>query len=220
MDFSAPGNYTDYSLRKVLKACITGDKGVTTAKEFCRRVRIGLDKYDISFHDVRETLSALFELQVEVALDAFVLRARRSIQLFFADSFRSGSLMDKIEPEIVCNWADKDKGTRYKLLGKFLSVFESRDDENAGKASSLFLFVLNRAPDKFEFLGRFESRIFPSTWWGSLAESLITRRASLEILDRHTDPDVKRWMRELDENLRTWVEEARKRDLTPEESFE
>ncbi len=87
-----------------------------------------------------------------------------------------------MDPSTLRTRANVDPDLRYPRIGQLLPVFDTRDHEDAVDLSPKFLELMEHAPDRAMFLGDLRSRIFPSSWSGSLADILERRRTMLEPL--------------------------------------
>ena len=131
-----------------------------------------------------------------------------------------GPSVESVDPAILQKWASRDPQTRYPLLGKCLSMFRKKNNEEQNEISPLFLSMLDNAPDKRLFLRDLWDRVHPRSWSGSLAHILIERKAQVMKLAEHPDTQVRAWVSEVKPELDRWIEIERKRDRAREESFE
>jgi hypothetical protein len=219
--FSGTDLMRDYGLRQVVKVCLAGDLGREAARVVCDNLRAALEDNYVSSHNASYILDGLFRTQPQVALDAFLLPGppRRSRHLFEA-AYGLGAPIERISPEVLCEWADNDPVMRYPLVASCLGMFNSRSGDGPEGISHGFLEVLDRAPDKAQFLGDFWRRIHPRSWSGSLAEVLTRRRQVLKELEDHPDLSVRRWHADIQPDFDRWLATERGRETQREESFE
>lgn len=220
-DFGKKQSLRDFGLQTVIRVCCAGPDGEATLRDICARVRTGLETVYLSSYDLGYVLKALFETHPLIALDEFLLPELkpRNRGLFEAD-FGSGTPVENVAPEILFQWADVDPGRRYPLLGKSIAMFKRRQGEEENGVSSLFLNILDHAPDKRAFLGDIWSRLHPRSWSGSLADILARRRAAISTLGDNVGGAVQQWVVEMLPELDRWIEHESKRDRDGEQSFE
>jgi hypothetical protein len=205
----------DYGVGEVVQVCLAGPDGEVTARAVCRRVREGLDSYAMSAYQIGYLLKALFAVQPAIALDTFLLGDETDIEI----RLERRSPLNEMDVAVLREWADIDPETRYPLVGRLLSMFETNGLDDVVGLSSRFVDLLEHAPNRAAFLGD-GSRLYPSGWAGSLADVLEKRRAMLEPLASHHDPAVTGWLERLDGWLGERIASERRRDAEREESFE
>lgn len=206
----------DYDAGEVAEICLTGANGEESARTVCNYLRAGFDSYLLSDYKVIHLLRALFAVQPDVALEAFVVGVRGDLDIHF----ERPSALDGLDVAVLHRWANLDPEMRYPLMGRFLSVFEMTGLEDAIGLSQKFLELLNQAPKRAAFLGEAYPRLFPSAWSGSLADILERRRAMLEPLAGHHDPAVRSWLEKVDTWLPKAIADERVREAEREASFE
>jgi hypothetical protein len=94
-----------------------------------------------------------------------------------------------------------------------------QDDEKI-QLSSLFIALLDKAPNKAVFLGEYHSRFRPNRWSGSRLDLLVQWRDATRQLGNHPDRDVRDWVIGMEAPVANWIEEERSLDRGYEESFE
>ncbi|MEI8033776.1 MAG: hypothetical protein WCH05_10600 [Chlorobiaceae bacterium] len=220
-DFSKKGVLRDFGMHTVIRMCLAGNEAGDTARQVCINILSASESVYISSHDLSYILKALFETQPFIALDTFLLPQPplRNHHLFDAD-FGVGTPIEEMDFKILRQWADIDSVLRYPLLGRCISMFGKKNDGEEMEFSSLFLTMLDHAPDKRRFLGNFWDRLHPRSWSGSLANILVRRKAQVIKLAEHSDEDVKGWVADTMPELYRWIENESRRDREREESFE
>lgn len=165
------------------------------------------------------TLSALFETQPLIALDAFIRELPPYLPSYlFNDIYDRSNPLEEIDSTILQQWADQYPDRRYPLLGECLNMFGIKGEE-VGLAPQ-FLKILALAPDKRLFLGNFHDRLQPRSWSGSLADILSSRKTQVMKLAEHEDEEVRCWVADSMPGLNEWIESQRVYDRAREESFE
>jgi hypothetical protein len=216
-DFSKKGSNRDYGLKTIIRECLSGEVGESAAKQVCNTIRSQLEQYRISSHDIGAVLKALFETQPFIALDIFLLPESLFNRITLFDVWTPVEVIDE---KHLKEWADRDPDGRYPLIGECLNMFGKRNDDESKEYSSLFLSMLDSAPDKQRFLGDYYPRLHPRSWGGSLAVILEHRKTNLIQLAEQSDEEVKRWVDEAMPEIDRWIENERGRDRAREESFE
>ena len=208
-------------MHTVIRICLADDEGEVAVRQVCANILSASESVYISSYDRNYILKALFETQPFIALDTFLLPQPplRNHHLFDAD-FGSGTPIEEMDFKILRQWADIDSVLRYPLLGRCISMFGKKNDGEEMEFSSLFLTMLDHAPDKRRFLGNFWDRLHPRSWRGSLANILVRRKAQVIKLAEHSDEDVKGWVADTMPELDRWIENESRRDREREESFE
>ena len=128
--------------------------------------------------------------------------------------------IEVMDSTILRQWADLEPLERYPLIGQCLSMFGRKNDGDEKDLSSLFLSILDYAPDKRHFLGNIFDRLYPNSWSGALADVLVRRKGHMMKLAEHLDKEVRGWATETIPELDGWIEIERGRDREGEESFE
>ncbi len=220
-DFSKDSLLHDYGVAAVISICLSDDEGRRAAEKVCGNICSALDAFHLSPHTSGHIFKALLETQPLPTLDAFLLSpSRHGIRYRFDLEFAMGPSLENVDPATLHAWADRDPHIRYPLLGKCLSMFRKKNNEEQNEMSPLFLSMLDSAPDKRLFIGDFWDRVHPRAWSGSLAHILDQRKAQVMKLAEHPDPQVRAWAREMTLELDRWIEHERGRDRKEEESFE
>lgn len=220
VDFNRKTTLRDHGLRTIARVCLVGAEAEPVARTVCERVRASLEEYRVHLHDVTSLLDGLFKIQPFVALDAFLLPdpPEKNSRIFDPDG--TGSPIEKIDASILTEWADRDPGRRYTVLGRCLPIIDRNPGGGDAALSPKFMQLLDRAPDKPEFLGDFWQRIHPRGWSGSLADVLVGRRQLLKSLESHSDADVRQWFVDMQWEFERWIARERERERGQEESFE
>jgi hypothetical protein len=220
VNFTKDSHLKDYGTHAVIGICLMGEEGENAAVRVCANICSALDRYSVLSHNLMYTLKALFETQPAIALDSFLLPSsplRNSCR--FDRCLGTRSPIENLNPEILKQWADHDPEVRYPLLGKCLSMFPEKGDEE-NDLSPLFVSLLKQAPDKRLFLGDMWDRLHPRSWGGSLADILTQRKALLLKLSEHAGEQVGASVADILPELDRWIASVRGSERVAEESFE
>jgi hypothetical protein len=228
LDLNNNGRGRDSNLKSIIRRCLAGSDAEGIAQQVCRNVRSMLDARKVSRHNVGQLLDGLFNMQPVIALTEFFLGGGpNAIRLRTSLRFGDGMPIEKIAPDVLTAWANQDACPRYKLLSQALDIFiiEQREfiqeqGEEPLQLSSLFLALLDKAPDKPSFLGHHRDRFIPRVWSGSLADVLVKRREAIRQLGDHPDNTVRQWVADMEAPIAEWIDVERQSDRRHEESFE
>ncbi|MET4701529.1 hypothetical protein ABIE65_004576 [Constrictibacter sp. MBR-5] len=221
VDFSKTETYRDYTLGMIIRICCTGADGEETARDICLQIRAKAEMTYLSRHELRGVLKGLFKAQPGAALDLLLLPTAVSTNRgLFRPELDSKTPIEKMDPEVLRHWADKDPAERYPVLSRVISTFGGKSENDENGMSPLFLMLLDSAPDKRAFLGDLWTRLHPVTWSGSLADILTQRKAQLMALCDSSHAVVREWVEDLLPKLDHWIEQERKNDRDGEQSFE
>ncbi|MGH7982757.1 MAG: hypothetical protein ACREFF_06380 [Candidatus Udaeobacter sp.] len=221
LEFGKDSQLSDYHAAAVIRICLSGDDGRRATESVCGNICSALDAFHLCAYNSGHMFKALVETQPLATLDAFLLSpSRHGIRQRFDLSLGMGPSLESVDPAILHAWADRDPCTRYPLLGKCLSMFRRKNNEEQNEMSPLFLSMLDSAPDKRLFIGDLSDRMHPGSWSGSLAHILARRKAEVMKLAEHPDAQVRALVSEVTPELDRWIEHERGRDREREESFE
>ena len=190
--FSREMDRYDYTVSEVVKLCLASADATEDARVVCNNLRVAMERGRGSSYQFGYTLSALFQVQPAVALDAFLLQQpgnNQHIDLRGFDSFP----IESVASNVLCDWAEREPEKRYPLLGRHIPIFSYENRNDASGLSPLFLEILEKAPDKPAFLGAGREELCPNVSWGSFADNLQHRKDILEKLASHADSDVRNW---------------------------
>ena len=220
-DLSKKAVLRDLGLQTLIRICCAGAEGEDSARRLCTNVRKGLETVKLSPHDLEKAFTTLLKTQPFIALDCFLLAdlRPRGVNPFDAD-MRSKTPIESLDADTLCAWADIDPGRRYPLLAGSIPMFSDRNGDEGMTLSPLFAALLDRAPDKKAFLGDFRSRVQPGGWNGSLADTLVARKAELLKLAEGADPAIRAWIDDNQAVLDAMIERGRRLFHEAEESFE
>jgi len=220
-DFSNVHVMRDYALRTIVLMCLGGQSSLEDARIVCQNIRMALEGARVYTRDVHHLLKSLFVTQPIVALDCFLLDdvPHRNHHLF-EFGFSRQSPVEFVDAATLCVWADRHPQDRYPRLGQALSIYATKDQEDASGLSPLFLEVMAKAPDKRRFLGEGPGRLRPSGWSGSLAAILEKRKSILADLADYPDANIRAWYAVQVDMLDNWIAVERERENSQEEAFE
>lgn len=217
IDLNENSHIRFYSFAQLIGICLRGDGVKEEAKVVCERLRMVLGEHYISMPGIEMILKSLFKVQPHVALDIFLLP---DVAVGVGFGLNDGSPIEEIEPVIIEEWAEIDPENRYPRLGECIDMFESKNEDDVGAVSTLFLRMLDKSPDKKVFLGDFWFRMHPRSWSGSLEDILQKRMELLKPFENSQYEDVKAWIAESLPEIQNWIETRHSRNRAREESFE
>ena len=211
------GGTQDYKLGEIIKASLANEEGRSIARLMCRNLLEAVSRHEVSAYDYSYLMAALFEVQPIGLLDELFSGSQESQQAssrLIGDLRRPGiNPMDAVPDDIAIEWCDQDPGRRYQLMAAVANLFKSpRDAPEEWKPFTHRL--LAKAPHPEAVLNEIISRLWPTSWTGSLATRLETRLKLLEQLDVGTLPVL---VNAKDNARARWgqlVEEERQREAT------
>lgn len=223
--FQKPVDNLEYHLNEIAATCLQGDDAYGDALNICANLDRALCEYRFSMWPYGILVRTLFQIQPEAALKAF-FNGNREIEhhyrLSSIFSIDEESPVNSAPPEILLAWATEDPATRIPILAEEIQLFNNNGDQQMLAWSPLALSFLELAPDRVVVLDIFGSRIYPSSWSGSLADVLISYIPLVEQLKNHYDNKVVAWARAKEISLEKRIEKEREhdRDRYVEDSFE
>ncbi len=214
----------DFHVGGVIRFCLLGPENGEAAASVCERLVSSVGKIYFPAHNLQHVIEALLEVQPFAALDAFLLSKDGSseVPIITRDSFENSTPLERLDLAILVEWAEMDSEIRYPRLGLSIRMFDTFKEENNEKViiSSLFLSLLERAPNKAKFLGNTWDRIHPNGWSGSLADVLEKRLKALQGLVENADAETQNWITSAKPEIDEWINDERKQERMQEESFE
>lgn len=221
-DYKNTQDAREHRVQQTIKVSYSGPGGEAGARELCRLLKSKIEAREVYAFQLDHAFDALFEVQPLIALDEFLLgRTPDGDDLIYGDtSVSRRSPLQKVERAVLWSWADQAPVVRYPLLSRSLSVFATKNFDEDGGLSPLFLEGLERAPDKAAFLNSNTARMLPNGWSGNLSIILDRRREYLGSLADHPDSAVRSWGAEQVSNLKEWADHERGREAESEETFE
>ncbi|MCF5666252.1 hypothetical protein GIV47_14905 [Pseudomonas marginalis] len=221
MNFQKNKPRHDYQMKTVVRVCCSGDEGEETAREMCFNLHNAIASYQTSPHEVRHLIEGLFETQTLIALDIFLLHGATTNNSHFIElHFDFDSPIEKIESTALHKWASIDPILRYELLGQSIPMFKHKNGEDSDDIDTLFLELLEYAPNKTAFLGDHYTRLQARSGVGPLVDILERRRSKILKLMDHHNTDVTDWINDILPDLELWIEKERQRNKSNEQSFE
>jgi hypothetical protein len=185
-DFGIRDNMYDYNLHAIAKACLPGAEGSVITQLLCDRIKQGFVDRTFRPYDYEGLLQCIFQLQPQIALDAFFGEATQSddtkfdVDEFDSPSNRHKSPLDGASVDELLRWCDEKPIDRYPAVSRAVSYHSISKDEGA-EWTPVAMEMLKRSPDPLAVLKTFVLRFSPTSWWGSRAAIVESR---LGLLDR------------------------------------
>ena len=211
----------DHRLGEIVSVCLAGVIAEQPARRVCRRIKSKFDDHSLYSFSASHLLQKLFETQPIAALDEFLKDEESSNSFRDFDDFGSsrGSPLESVGIETLEEWAMGNPEVRIPRLANSITLFKAQGDSEEGW-SPTFLRLLELAPKKRAFLENVPHRLRPTGWSGSLADILDKRRAFLDQLIQHSDPDISAWAIEQSQRLETESHYQRSNERREDQSFE
>ncbi len=213
--------YRMHGLAKLVRRCLSGEgTGYASAEAFAQGLREDLNS-EVSYYEVREVMDALCEAQPRLVLDTFVAPVPYARARWRWDMGGRKSLsFHRIGSGTLLEWIAVDPAVRYPLIGSALSLFSRGDFDESASIDPLFKAVLAVAPVPRDFLGSFQSRMYPRSYTGSGQAMLEARRQALLELADEMPGEVASWIHEGLPDLDRAIQSAVDFETEREESFE
>lgn len=212
--------HVDHGVGDLIRLYLSGVEGQAVAVAMCANIRKAANEIYISSREMSNTVEALFEVQPAVSLSGFLLPSAILDRLLLFGGRFDRLPVENVDASVLREWADEDPEVRYPLLGKSLRMFPEKDGGGDYGISPFYLSMLRSVPDKVAFLGGYWSQISPSSFFGSFAEALLQRKASLLRLGDDSDEEIRSWVAGILPDLDAMIEHERTREKAGEESFE
>ncbi|TVM16032.1 hypothetical protein DPQ33_13805 [Oceanidesulfovibrio indonesiensis] len=204
---------TSHDLKEIASICLKDSGGENFAEKLCETFLEAIPvRHLFSLSRYMKILEQIFLLQPHVALTAF-FHEKREAPLHYINE---KTVLDAIPLETLLGWINEQPEQRFPKVATAIQLFE-KDHQSLNPRA---LELLEAAPDKQTIMARFERRLRPSVWAGSLAGVYGMRKQALAPLLTHEDTAVASvaatWSRKLDE----WAQTARESERKDPGSFE
>lgn len=224
--FEQPNQAIDHDLGVIVNTCFVGENAAEDATIICRQLMAALAEYRVSAYAYKTLVTSLFRTQSTITLNEFLwdhpVHSRRSFIRSF--NLENRSPLDEAPPDSLIAWAQIDPSIRFPRLASAITVFKESATQETTSWTPIALKILDLSPDRIAVLTEFRSQFQPTTWSGSLANILESRRVLLRELMSYSDPTVALWARKQDIELGQWVQKERQqeslRDRRTDQSFE
>lgn len=221
-------SHLDHLIGDVIEA--TFDKPIfeEQARALCAKILKSVKSHKVHSWDLGEIITALAKTYPLTVLDVLVVGAGYdgvTQQAIFQDLRPNREHpLDAIPDALRLAWARHKPHTRYADLARVTRFLNARDADHAVEWLPAADTLIAATPKPTEVLEIFLSRFRPSSWSGSLAETLSKRLPLFETLKEHSRPEVAAWAKERAPAFvalieRTRAEEARD-DRRRDETFE
>lgn len=192
-----------HELAAVVSVCLEGTKGSHAATIMCRNIARAISNNRICFFDFHQLLGALAKVQPKIFLDAFVGR-------MFSDDFRlQDSPLNQISDKDILSWCEKDPSSRYPLVASTAKPFRQSDETGKYEWKSFVYTIFDKAPVLEDVLTRFAGVLRPTSWTGSLADSLEMRLVLYQDLYEHDNSEVAAWAESQGKELQKEIRKER-----------
>lgn len=215
------GDVRDHRLGEIASVCLAGQEAEQPARRICRRIKSKFDDHLLYSFNASHLLQKIFEAQPVAALDEFLIDDKASDTFGDFEGFGTSraSPLEFIDIDTLEQWALVNPQVRLPRLANSVALFTSADGSEE-TWSPIFLRLLELAPEKRAFLENVHHRLRPTGWSGSLADILDKRRALLDQLIQHADPDISEWAIEQGQRLEAESQFQRTQERREDETFE
>jgi hypothetical protein len=144
-----------------------------------------------------DVINALAKVFPRVVLDSLVEDAigqDGAGEEFFRDIRSNRACPLDVRAEAVwIAWATEKPTTRYELLARVMRFSSAGDEEHSKVWSSTAAKLIKVCPEPAKVLDIFLSRFMPMGWTGSLADTLASRMALIDVLKGDANPEISGW---------------------------
>lgn len=183
----------NYSLQLVARNCLVGEKGATTVREICRKLRESVSKSETYAFHHSELLQALLSAQPLAALEGICGDDHESLTIGLNIMDQSSQLrrnaLDSVPEAELLGWCDQQPAARYPAAAAAVTPFQP-GDEGRPQWTSTARKLLDRAPDRVSVLKRFVDQFIPASSVGSQAAILENNRRLLDDLAGYPDKTI------------------------------
>jgi hypothetical protein len=229
LEFERISDHDDHQLGLIVENCLSGIAGASAARVVCERFKAAASGLLLDVYKYDNFMTALCKTQPTMVLDTFFAVTEEkhksaSGMLRWSDGRRKNPI-DAIPSDALIEWCDREPDSRYPSMADIVSFLKGSDEEEVTSHwSGVALRLIEHAPDPVAVVRAFVERFRPSSWSGSLASILEGRKALLEELKGHKNPDVAAFANVVANKLALEVEEERtweaKHDRQRDERFE
>jgi hypothetical protein len=194
MEFKDKQDREDYRLKNIARACLPGKEGGPIATGICLRIRaaVAAGETQASYHD--DFLSGVFATQPVAALDGLMNGSpeeqKQGLEVINDIRPLRRNPLDAIPGDELLRWCDGAPETRYPLAGSVVNFSHHPEDSAATEWNPTVLKLLEKAPNRIEFLQRLVQQLRPMSWSGSRAAILESNAKLVDQLLTHVDPAV------------------------------
>jgi hypothetical protein len=212
-----------WRVNELAKMAFAGPDAVEAATQFAARFAEALGNYRTHGDEYGDLACTLFKLQPVVALDAFLSKPTGKRHFGFRARFiaRHGPVVQCAPEDVLLQWVGVAPDPRAALVAREINIMDIKTaDEGGVTLSPLAARLLELAPDKASVLEAFGKHLHPTSWSGSLAQTLSPHVALLEGLSGDNDLLVGNWAKEALKVVHRRIEQDRTMDVLREQSFE
>jgi len=124
-----------------------------------------------------------------------------------------------VPTDVLVDWCNEKPDKRYVFAAGACKLFEKQDDEKMPlKVADTAITLLEAAPDKMAVVNEFVLRFYPSSWAGSLADTLEKRLPLLDQLAISGDETIKLAIASAKTKLQNGIDAERAREKEEEKS--
>jgi hypothetical protein len=179
--------HEDYELGVIAAASLEGEEGAPVAQRLVRGLLKATGKPEMAGHDFNDLMKGMFETQPVATLEALFEGDKKeksdSIRLMQDFLAFGKSPIEGVPDQLIIDWCNRDPTARYPFLAAITVLFRRPDDKSLHAWTSLARRLLAEAPNAAAVFEQVVSRLYPTSWSGSLATKLESRLALLNQID-------------------------------------
>jgi hypothetical protein len=188
LPFSHDDREEGHELQVAMKAALTGQEGVTTARLICRDLVAAVGRNETYPFEQRGLLRALCATQPAATLDELVAggEAPNELSRLIEDAGRlDGNPIDEIPADTLLAWCRLAPDERFPLAARLVTVVIGGENGSAAQWSPAARALLDQAPDQVAVLSNLAGRLRPMSGSGSFAAMMSARAELLRELCDH-----------------------------------
>lgn len=217
-------NRLDYSLKRLIEHFLSDPSGEAPARHMLQAIQRALDDYTLSRYDLQQTIQALFAVQPMAALDLLVGddsdSKSQDFRRYELAGGRRSSALAAIPQQKLIQWCREGSPGRWAKVASLVPAFEAGQASEGLHWSGTIMDLLAQAPTPIEVAEAIIPLTHPTSWSGSLSETLRSRLQLIDELEIALGPahaaQVDFWrndlLRAIDREARRELDEYRIRD--------
>lgn len=206
-------NHPDYRLAQIAEASLGGPDGIRVTTKLCRDLAEGFKEYRIYSFDFPRLLEKLAQVQPQVFLNEFIGHDEHMFRRMRLDDHeRADSPVNQIPDDVIIDWCERAPETRYPLIVSSMQTYYKPEESEELRWRPILFTILEKAPILKAVLTQIEKEIYPTSWSGSLANTLAKRLTLFTQLSEHSNIEIRDWAIMQLQKLEVAVREQRERE--------
>lgn len=215
--FALPRHHQIHThFEQLIKKCMTGPDGESSAKALLRNLRTALDDHSmLSAYDFHDAIAALLEAHPIATLDELIDTKEHNPygfnRILMMEDHAGGSLFSRVPPETLIQWCRNGDPDRWPRLALSIPLFDSNEDHSLSW-SDMALALTQQAPEPMKVIQSLLHRLEPMHWSGSRAAAMSKRLPLLDALETLVGSDDLAELRRYREGFEQKIEREQRRE--------